>query len=67
LINRQLATVDSSGLFEPLDEPGPNGNGYILQTRLNVHFNQKLDDVMALIKSKQTVLKNPLRMTVGPG
>ena len=30
LINRALSTSDSWG-FDNLDEPGPNGNGYILE------------------------------------
>ena len=67
LINRQLSTVDSSRLTEPLDEPGPNGDGYVLQARLSLHISESLQDTFALIRKRQTLNKHPLRMTVGPG
>lgn len=52
LINRQLSTVDSSGLIEPLDELGPNGNGYVLQASFSVHVSSSLEIAKELIKRK---------------
>lgn len=44
LINRQLSTVDSSGLNEPLDEPGPNGKGCVLQTIFKLHLSSSFEN-----------------------